>query len=355
MKNRITGILIGILITSLLSAACGDGVTGPSETGEWFGWAVGGPDLSGSMVLRTADGGINWERQLSPAFGSVDMSGVCTVDSMCAWVVGFPSDGYGTAVRTIDGGENWQRLGSQGVLPNSSFNSVHALDRSTAWLVGDENTILYTGDAGETWSDLSDPLFNGFGYDDIHVLNSSQLWVVGGNGTSGIILSSIDGGGTWMEQGDTALLDSFPMINVSAVSADTAWVVGHGHTVARTIDGGANWELHVPDSLPRIPRADDANGVVALSSGWVLVTMDFGKVYISEDSGTTWTKQDVPTAELVLGCCALDEQTAWAACEAMNASGGCIIGTRNGGSSWGLQHSTSTGGIGDISFAESRQ
>ena len=82
--------------------------------------------------------------------------------------------------------------------------------------------------------------------------------------------------------------------------------------------------------------------------------MDYGKVYISENSGETWTKQDVPTAELLLGCCALDEQRTWAAAEAMNASGGCIIGTTNGGGVWGLQYSSGLTGVSSISIAGSQ-
>ncbi len=355
MSNNHNMLLAGLsMMTAMLFISCGDGISGPTAPGSWYGWAVGEADASGGLVLRTSNGGVSWDRQISPAIGSVHLEDVHTVDSMCAWTVGFPSDGYGMIARTVDGGSSWQRLGEQGVIPFTGINAVHAFDRNTAWVIGDENTILHTTDAGENWISMSDPAYADFGYDDIYAYSANLIWIVGGDGNSGVILHSANGGSTWELQGSEFLLDSFPLINVSVVDDTTAWIVGHGHTVARTIDGGDTWELCVPDSLPRTSMSDDANGVVALPSGWVLVTMDYGKVYISENSGETWTKQDVPTAELLLGCCALDEQRTWAAAEAMNASGGCIIGTTNGGGVWGLQYSSGLTGVSSISIAGSQ-
>ena len=268
MSNNHNMLLAGLsMMTAMLFISCGDGISGPTAPGSWYGWAVGEADASGGLVLRTSNGGVSWDRQISPAIGSVHLEDVHTVDSMCAWTVGFPSDGYGMIARTVDGGSSWQRLGEQGVIPFTGINAVHAFDRNTAWVIGDENTILHTTDAGENWISMSDPAYADFGYDDIYAYSANLIWIVGGDGNSGVILHSANGGSTWELQGSEFLLDSFPLINVSVVDDTTAWIVGHGHTVARTIDGGDTWELCVPDSLPRTSMSDDANGVVALPSG----------------------------------------------------------------------------------------
>ncbi len=349
--------IFSILLSCILAVSCGDGGLGPSPSDSMVGWAVGRVHGGPGLILHTTDGGNNWNRQESPAIPDMELGAVFAVDSLCAWVVGGPDEGYAIVLRTIDGGSTWTRVGSSGAIPNTSLNGIFAFSEESAWVVGDDNTILYTNDGGSNWDSRSNATYDEYGYDDVYALNPGYLWVVGGKQTSGaygIILHTMDGGIQWESQGNAVLLDSFPLINVSAVDADTAWTVGHGHTVAKTTDGGQNWELCVPDSLPRISHADDANGVVALPSGWTLVAMDYGKAYISEDGGASWIKQDIPTAELLLGCCSLNHTYSWIAAESMNATGGCIVATSNGGSSWTTQYSSDNQTLCDVSFVDAQ-
>ena len=341
---------IPVLLLSILAVSCGDGGLGPSPGSSMVGWAVGSVYQGPGLILHTTDGGNNWNRQESSAIPEMLLEAVFAVDSLCAWVVSGSDGGYATILRTLDGGATWTRIGSSATILNTSLNAVFAFSIESALVAGGNNAILYTNDGGNSWISISDAAYDTFTYDDVYAIDPGCLWVVGGDGADGIILHTTDGGMQWESQGNAFLLDSFPLISVSAVNADTAWTVGHGHTVAKTTDGGQNWELCVPDSLPRTTQSDDANGIVALPSGWTLVGMDYGKAYITEDGGTTWTKQDVPTAELLLGCCSLNQTYSWIAAQSMNATGGCIVATSNGGSSWTLQYSSDIQTICDVSF-----
>ncbi|MCK4671127.1 MAG: hypothetical protein KAT47_01205 [Candidatus Aegiribacteria sp.] len=181
-------------------------------------------------------------------------------------------------------------------------------------------------------------------------MDHSVIWVVGGTEHYGIILRSLDGGNTWESQGDSLLLDEYPLICVSAISGSNAWIVGHGYTVASTSNGGNSWELKVPDGLSRNPLSDDANGVCALHQDWVLVTMDYGEAYLTEDGGQTWIKQSIPSSDFLLGTCALDTRYAWIAGLSASGGAGSIINTSNGGSSWSFQGITGCMGLRDVSF-----
>jgi photosystem II stability/assembly factor-like uncharacterized protein len=311
------------------------------------------------MIIATGNSGVNWERQGTVAeIPNADLEAVRAVDSLAVWAVGGPSNGYGVILRTSDGGQTWDRQGSWSTLPHCGFNGISVLDASTAWVVGMNNTILYTSNGGTTWANAADPAYSGYDYDFVLAVDHSHVWVVGGTESDGIILHSSDGGSTWESQGNSELLDGYPLISISAFNAQTAMIVGHGHTVARTSDGGETWELCVPDSLPRNTQADDANGVVMLSTEWALVSMDYGKIYITSNGGDSWNRQTIPTAAqgfFYLDCCAIDQNGIWIAGHIPGAGDGVILHTSNGGAEWGLQVVNDPGNSGfrDVHFAGS--
>lgn len=344
-------VVLTVLAFALFVASCGSDTTGPSEPGLWFGWAVGAPSNSYGFIIATGDGGINWNRQGSSSdIPNVQLECVRALDSLTAWAVGDVANGYGTILKTLDGGANWIRQGSASEIPAKGLNGISLIDGNTAFVVGMDNTILYTSNGGGNWVSMSDPAYDGFDYDCVYAVNHSVIWVVGGTEYDGIILRSPDGGNTWESQGDSLLLDGYPLICVSAIDASNAWLVGHGYTVASTSNGGSNWELRVPEGLLRSPFSDDANGVCALQQNWVLVTMDYGKAYLTEDVGQTWTEQSIPCSDFLLGTCALDTRYAWMAGLNASSGAGSIVSTANGGSNWSFQGISGCLGLRDVSF-----
>lgn len=352
--SRITlglGVVVTVLVVGLLMASCGSDTTGPSEPGQWFGWAVGASVDSYGFIIATGDGGVNWNRQGSGSdIPNVQLECVRALDSLTAWVVGDVASGYGTILKTLDGGATWIRQGSSTYIPAKGLNGISLLDGNTAFVVGMDNTILYTSDGGSIWVSMADPAYDGFDYDCVYAVNHSVIWVVGGTEHYGIILRSPDGGNTWESQGDSLLLDEYPLICVSAIDASNAWVVGHGYTVASTSNGGSSWELKVPEGLSRNPLSDDANGVCALQEDWVLVTMDYGKAYLTENGAQTWTEQNIPSSDYLLGTCALDTRYAWIAGLSASSGAGSILNTSNGGQDWSFQGISGCLGLRDVSF-----
>lgn len=345
-------VLVSMILafTLIQSVSCGGDVIGPSEQGEWFGWAVGEADDFYGYIINTGDGGINWNRQGNAStIPNVMLECIRSLDSLTAWAVGGIADGYGTILKTTDGGATWIRQGNSSMIPGG-LCGISPLNASTAWAVGGDNTMLYTSDGGENWTSISDPTYDGFGFQCVYALNESVVWAVGGTMDYGIILRSGDGGNTWESQGDSLLLDGYPLITISVVDATNAWVVGHGYTVASTDDGGENWVIRTPPDLQRTVLSDDANGVTALTPNWILVSMDYGKAYISFNGGISWTQQSIPISDFLLSNCVLDSQNAWIAGTGASSYGGNILCTVNGGSSWSVQNIPENSGLRDVSF-----
>jgi photosystem II stability/assembly factor-like uncharacterized protein len=348
-------MILLVILAGLLVMSCGD-VSGPSVFTGYDGWVVGNSIGGYAMILHTTNSGDTWTRQGTAAsIPDVPLNAVRAVDSLQAWACGAPSDGYATIMRTNDAGETWERVGNAGDIPNEGLLSASLLTADDVWMCGSGNTIIHTTDGGATWTDMSDPAYWDYWFEGIFALDASHIWACGGETSvdNGILIHSSDGGITWTAQGDSILLAGYPLLSISAWDANHAWVVGHGYTYARTVDGGVNWELCLPDSLTRSTQGWDANGVTAVSQTDVWTCQDYGRVFLTTDGGDNWTEQNVPgdaSGCLILRICAFDLSNVWAV--GQGPIGGIIIVNVDGGS-WVVQPSPASNGLFDVSFAGS--
>lgn len=351
-KIRIFSVL-AVCAVAVLITACGD-VSGPSPANSLSGWVVGTMSDGFGMILHTVDGGSTWTRQGDTStIPNSMLESVRAVDSLNAWAVGDPSGGYGVILRTQDAGETWERLPQSSGIPASGFLDLSVLSENDIWVVGSDNTIIHTTDGGNSWTSMSDPVYNAFNMTSISVVDASNIWVSGATMNDAIIIHSTDGGTSWTAEGDSTLLTGFPLISISAFDQDHCWTVGHGYTFANTVDGGVSWNLCVPDSLYRTPFSDDANGVCPTSINRAWVAVDYGKLYLTEDGGDNWIQQSVPDIAggyFLLRTCATDQNTAWTV--GLSPSDGIIIHTTDG-TTWSLQTAPANRGFSDVSFVGS--
>jgi photosystem II stability/assembly factor-like uncharacterized protein len=333
--------------------ACG-GVSGPSPVDSLNGWVVGGIADGYGMILHTVDGGSSWTRQGDIlTIPNASLESVRALDSLHAWAVGNPEGGYGVILRTQDAGETWERLPRSSGIPPSGFANLSVLSENSIWVVGSSNTIIHSIDGGNTWTSKSDPAYDLFNMTSISVVDASNIWVSGATMEDAIIIHSTDGGATWTAEGDSTLLTDYPLISISAFDTDHCWTVGHGYTIANTVDSGVNWNLCVPDSLHRTPFSDDANGVCPTGVNRAWVAIDYGNIYLTEDGGSSWTKQSVPAPAggyYLLRTCATDQNTAWTV--GLGVSDGIILHTTDG-TTWSSQTAPANTGFADVSFVDS--
>ena len=100
-------------------------------------YAVG---VGGAIAHRTGPAG-TWGTQTSGT--TENLFAVDTVGAT-AWAVG----ANGTIVRTSNSGVNWATQTQTLAPPTGMLHDVSAVDRSTAWLVGDGGQVYFTGTAG---------------------------------------------------------------------------------------------------------------------------------------------------------------------------------------------------------------
>ena len=253
------------------------------------GWGVG-PRRS---VFRTTDGGLSWTAQ-DAGTGTDSFNDVQFLGESLGWVVGDTDRVF----LTTDGGTQWQEI--QSGLPNRTrLESVHFIDAQRGWIVGrdvpgtrpTEIVIARTEDGGATWERLDDEREGELRA--VHFVSATLGWAVGlRGGTSigdrGIILHTTDGGVTWQQQADGlgALNDVF------FVDAQHGWATGVNELL-HTSDGGATWTSHGAQVIGRsglsVYFSDREHGWVVGSAGLILQTLD---------GGVNWQSRTMTTNQL---------------------------------------------------------
>jgi hypothetical protein len=126
---------------------------------ERYGWVVAQLNAGSSpvvVVLRTDDGGLNWDSTELPALTepesqAVDTAHLNVVDTLTAWVMVKLQSGssfsLGRLFVTRDGGVSWETRDAPAGDP------VSFIDANTGWMVGGpaQDSIYYTRDGGQTW------------------------------------------------------------------------------------------------------------------------------------------------------------------------------------------------------------
>jgi photosystem II stability/assembly factor-like uncharacterized protein len=329
------------VVTAGLAGTSSAGARGPGQpvpVRRAHGWVVGWNPADGyGAILHTTNGGRKWVRQGSArTVPNVGFGNVAAVDRHVAWVVGQPDSGYGVILRTFDGGRRWVRQGRPGMVPDAAIFGVDTADRRVAWVVGQQGLILRTVDAGRTWI----PQVSGTTADlyEVAVVDRSTAWAAG-NVDNGyvVILRTTNGGRTWKRQGTAATLaPTQALIDLTAVNARVAWVVGTDQFVAKTTDGGASWQAQMSGGLSH------NNGVCAVDRNRAWIATDYNVVRRTIGGGQTWDMLRLswlPGAYYLLGVSALGPNAAWVVGGAMYPPDrGIIIRTSNGGTTWRIQH-----------------
>lgn len=185
----------------------------------------------GGKILRTEDGGDNWDMIINGSWASFSdiymhspqkttivsnaaYSGGDIFNSTSAWYnfdrevlnyaarsvvflspeIGFIA-GYGIIKKTTDAGKNYQILD----IRNDYFFDISFPTASTGYVCGWEGGVYKTEDQGETWKTVN-PNNKVFGarqhYENIHFINENEGIVCGYNGH---ILYTNDGGNSWQK------------------------------------------------------------------------------------------------------------------------------------------------------------
>ena len=203
------------------------------------GWVVG----KSALILHTKDAGATWTRQTSPIGSQKPLFKVRALDARTAWAVG----DWGAVTVTHDGGETWEdrSLTDDVVLYDVSFP-----DAQHGFVAGEYGTLLATNDGGGTWTKR--PVGTEKTLFGVSFSTPTQGWVVG---IDGLVLRTRDGGGTWEVQRGSVAAGSIeelgflealknPGLYGVQVAGRYGVVTGDTGMVLTSTDGGETWVRH---------------------------------------------------------------------------------------------------------------
>ena len=252
-----------------------------------------------SMLLRTTDGGKNWEQLKLDIF----IDAMSFVSPQEGWIVARKK--YNIVNRgvyhTTDGGSTWEQQ-----LPDTLMSyTITFLDSLNGWTAkwDNGNVLIQTQDGGKTWENRARevlyPPHGGIG--DITFVDSLRGWAVGDLFFG---IRTTDGGKTWERDSSLAKMDKIVFID-----SLHGWAISNYWLLNRTVDGGETWEsVDVVDQ--DIGNSDlQLRDIVALDKDRVFVVSDNG-IYLSADGGQTWhfcSEQELTSIDFI------DSTEAWGA------------------------------------------
>jgi photosystem II stability/assembly factor-like uncharacterized protein len=194
----------------------------------------------------------------------------------------------GKIVRSNDGGQSWS---VQKTDITDNLQDIDAWDAEHAVAVGNDATVVVSGDGGETWARVSAPrseIANKL--IRVQCFEGGKAWAVGVMGT---ILSTEDWGASWKrraEEVDVAWND------IAFADDQNGWVVGEFGSMMHSSDGGETWQEVLPvseRSLMAISFQDPEKAVAVGLDGLILQTNDSGQTWTTIDAGTAMHLFDV--------------------------------------------------------------
>lgn len=217
------------------------------------------------------------------------------------------------------------RRGEEG----KDLNAVFFADQKRGWVAGDNGFVSRTEDGGRTWA--QQPIATNEAINDIYFRSKDDGYILAGNR----IFNTRNGGAEWQEIRHFSA-DEFggaqpELYSLRFSGKKRAWIVGSASRrdvvvdslLIYTDDGGTSWvRQRVPtkEELIHVDFVSDQRGWVVGSSGTILHT---------EDGGQNWTLQRSNTNATLYHIDFRNERTGWAVGER-----GTILRTTDGGESW---------------------
>jgi photosystem II stability/assembly factor-like uncharacterized protein len=370
VTSNVTGDLWGLqMINDTLGWACGnynsltkttDGgetwtrIYTPGYTGNYwwidFFTKDDGFIAADGYVLRTSDGGNNWE--IIPAGDSYPLFCLDVIDSLHIAAAGYGGTDYPSKnIYSSDGGNTWINgyINSTGAI-----NCIHYINRDTGYISMDEQGLMKTTNRGQSWDllDPNSPNFQGeyefqlflpsnIGYDagsylrlfkangnidiwhkmivnnDLSAVffNSEQKGFVLSQGTYGTLFGTINGGINW----DT--IQGVPGGNYITFTDSLIGYIGTTTSkIYKTTDRGDNWY--------------ETNGITNIIAKIFFVNSQTGwavggtNIFKTTDSGENWFEQ-TNNGWIFTSVYFIDSLTGWA-----SQLGGRPFKTTDGGANW---------------------
>jgi len=203
-------------------------------------WTVGNTAANmNNSILYSSNNGITWSIQLSMIGAYLRV--IYMINENTGWISG----NNGLVLKTTNGGTNWNQVNIPGAA-GQSLTYVQFVNPSTGWVFGYSGgmNLFKTTDAGNSWQTQS------YGSNDngarwATMLDANTGYYISYNITNSRIFKTTNGGGNWTEQVNPSPSNLW---SIKMISADTGYICGDGGRIFRTFNG-STW---TPISSPGI-------------------------------------------------------------------------------------------------------
>jgi photosystem II stability/assembly factor-like uncharacterized protein len=187
---------------------------------------------------------------------------------------------------------------------DASFRSIHAVSKKVVWAGGSKGIILRTINGGGTWQTIHIKTAESLDFRDIYGVNDKIVYAMSaGKAEDGAakVFKTIDGGATWTvvlhrtEKG--VFFDSMDFWNEKEgiIIGDP---IDDKPFIIRTLDGGETWQRIEKDKLPTVLEGEASFA----ASGTCIATKPNGsawlntqsRVFFTPDKGETWQVYQTP-------------------------------------------------------------
>jgi photosystem II stability/assembly factor-like uncharacterized protein len=227
-----------------------------------------------------------WETQNSGV--ECILNSVCFIDSLNGWVVGDSS----TILKTTNGGKNWQKQSIP--IEQISFRDVQFTSKTIGYILCRNGLFLSSTDGGVSWTtEYIMPDSSDYFYNELCFVNDNEGWITGDKQGKdygiGVILHTSDGGKTWNKQ-----LEELSYIQTSAkffsaikfINNKIGWTLASDYFdnfsstyVYKTEDGGIKWK-----NVGTIDAPERQLNIISNDTLWAGGSL----LYTSFDAGQTW-------------------------------------------------------------------
>lgn len=273
-----------------------------------YGWIAG----DSGIVIHTSDGGNNWITQ--SRIVNDYMLDIFFLNRYSGWATAWNFDGvsqYSVIYRTTNSGLNWERT----LYPDSVLliNTIYFLNEQKGFIgcVNNGNGVIYyTNDKGVNWqkANTDSNFVSTFPVRTIKFVNSNTGFAAGGYfDVSGVVWRTTDGGFNWTSQtvgGEPFNCINFPAENVILISGGD---FEFGVSSAISYDNGLTFDYNT-------------NGFFGIgysasfrtpSEGWV-ATGYSQSLLLTTDTGKSYTSFPSPDSASLYGIVFPNKNTGWA-------------------------------------------
>ena len=274
------------------------------------------------MAMALCGNAQSWTQQTSGV--TTSLRDVFFVNDSVGWI-----STTGAVLKTTNGGNNWSS-NTTGINVATDLKSIFFVSENIGWAVGTGGVILNTTDGGQSWTSQSSGTTKELS--SIYFVSDTVGWIVVTAGTNpqtdpASILKTRNGGATWTVAYTYPSTYNSPLNTLFFINENLGWAVGGGSVTKLTNSGNnvTRFDFATNTNFRDVYFTDAANG-------WVVG--DNGKIYVSSDSGTTWTSQTSGVTSNLFGVHFTSQTDGWAVGQGIVNVGPTLRRTTNGGLNW---------------------